>query len=52
MESILQTTLRDILIASLSLDDGLSKIQGISARNPDDYDILYDVDRTIVEQIL
>ncbi len=52
MESILQTTLRDILIASLSLDDGLSKIQGISSRTPDDSDILFDVARAIEEIIL
>ncbi|MHA1613584.1 MAG: hypothetical protein ACTSYJ_01995 [Candidatus Thorarchaeota archaeon] len=52
MESILQTTLRDILIASLSLDDGLSKIQGITARNPGDSDILFDVARAIEEIIL
>ncbi len=52
MESILQTTLRDILIASLSLDDGLSKIQGITSRTPDDSDILFDVARAIEEIIL
>ena len=52
MESILQATLRDILIASLSLDDGLSKIQGISFRNPDDSDLLFDIARAIEEIIL
>ena len=52
MESILQATLRDILIASLSLDDGLSKIQGISFRNTDDSDILFDIARAIEEIIL
>ena len=52
MESILQATLRDILIASLSLDDGLSKIQGISFRNPEDADVLFDVARAIEEIIL
>jgi len=52
VESILQTTLRDILIASLSLDDGLSKIQGISSRTPGDSDILFDVARAIEEIIL
>ena len=52
MESILQTTLRDILIASLSLDDGLSKIQSISFRNPEDSDLLFDIARAIEEIIL
>lgn len=52
MESILQATVRDILIASLSLDDGLSKIQGISPRNLEDSNILYDVARSIEEIIL
>lgn len=52
MESILQATLRDILIASLSLDDGLSKIQSISFRNPDDSDLLFDIARAIEEIIL
>ncbi|TFG32584.1 hypothetical protein EU528_03065 [Candidatus Thorarchaeota archaeon] len=52
MESILQATLRDILIASLSLDDGLSKIQGISFRNPEEADVLYDIARAIEEILL
>ena len=52
MESILQATLRDILIASLSLDDGLSKIQSISFRNPEDSDLLFDIARAIEEIIL
>ena len=52
MESILQATLRDILIASLSLDDGLSKIQGISFRNTEEADVLFDIARAIEEIIL
>jgi tetratricopeptide (TPR) repeat protein len=52
MESILQATLRDILIASLSLDDGLSKIQSISFRNPEDSDLLFGIARAIEEIIL
>ncbi|MFW9843869.1 MAG: hypothetical protein ACFFEV_04780, partial [Candidatus Thorarchaeota archaeon] len=44
--------LRDILIASLSLDDGLSKIQGISFRNSDEADVLFDIARAIEEIIL
>ncbi len=52
MESMLQATLRDILIASLSLDDGLSKIQGISVRTPKDSDLLFDIARAIEEIIL
>ena len=49
---MLQATLRDILIASLSLDDGLSKIQGISTSNSDDANILFDIARAIEEIIL
>ncbi|MGQ4911701.1 MAG: hypothetical protein ACP6KW_05970 [Candidatus Thorarchaeota archaeon] len=45
-------TLRDILCASLSLDDGLSKIQNISFRNSDEGDLLFDVARAIEEIIL
>jgi tetratricopeptide (TPR) repeat protein len=52
VESILQATLRDILIASLSLDDGLSKVQGISFRNPEDADVLFDIARALEEIIL
>ncbi|MHA1862570.1 MAG: hypothetical protein ACTSWA_02285, partial [Candidatus Thorarchaeota archaeon] len=52
MESILQATLRDILIANLSLDDGLSKIQGISVRTPAESDLLFDIARAIEEIIL
>lgn len=49
---MLQATLRDILIASLSLDDGLSKIQSISLRDSDDSDLLFDIARAIEEIIL
>jgi len=49
---MLQATLRDILIASLSLDDGLSKIQGITCKDSDESNILFDVARAIEEIIL
>jgi len=52
VESILQAILRDILIARLSLDDGLSKIQGISFRNPEEANVLFDIARAIEEIIL
>jgi tetratricopeptide (TPR) repeat protein len=52
VESLLLTALRDILCASLSLDDGLSMIQNISARNDDEANLLFDIARAIEEIIL
>ncbi|MFW9961145.1 MAG: hypothetical protein ACFFDV_09010 [Candidatus Thorarchaeota archaeon] len=52
MESLLLTALRDILCASLSLDDGLSMIQNISARDSDESNLLFDIARAIEEIIL
>ena len=52
MESLLLTALRDILCASLSLDDGLSMIQNISTRDNNESDILFDIARAIEEIIL
>ena len=52
MEALLQATLRDILCAALSLDDGLSKIQGITFRNPEESELLFDIARSIEEIIL
>ncbi|MBN2228727.1 MAG: hypothetical protein JW779_03965 [Candidatus Thorarchaeota archaeon] len=52
MESILLTTLRDVLCASLSLDDGLSAIQNITTRNNEESELLYDIARSIEEIIL
>jgi len=52
LEALLQATLRDILCAALSLDDGLSKIQGITFRNPEESELLFDIARSIEEIIL
>ncbi|MDH4213526.1 MAG: hypothetical protein OEV85_06365 [Candidatus Thorarchaeota archaeon] len=52
MESLLLTALRDILCASLSLDDGLSMIQNISARDSEESNLLFDIARAIEEIIL
>lgn len=52
MEALLQTTLRDILCAALSLDDGLSKIQGLPFKNSNESDLLFDIARAIEEIIL
>jgi tetratricopeptide (TPR) repeat protein len=52
VESLLLTALRDILCASLSLDDGLSMIQNISTRDSTESDLLFDIARAIEEIIL
>jgi tetratricopeptide (TPR) repeat protein len=52
VESLLHTALRDILCASLSLDDGLSMIQNISTRDSAETDLLFDIARAIEEIIL
>ena len=52
MEPVLLATLRDVLCASLSLDDGLSAIQNISIRTPEESDLLFDIARAIEEIIL
>jgi tetratricopeptide (TPR) repeat protein len=52
VESLLLTALRDILCASLSLDDGLSMIQNISTRDSNESDVLFDIARAIEEIIL
>ncbi len=52
METLLQATLRDVLCAALSLDDGLSKIQGIPFKNSDESNLLFDIARAIEEIIL
>ncbi len=49
MESVIVTALRDILCASMSLDDGLSTIQQMSG---DDAITAYEVARAIEEIIL
>ncbi len=52
MEPVLLATLRDVLCASLSLDDGLSAIQNISFRTPEESDLLFDIARALEEIIL
>lgn len=52
MEPVLLVTLRDVLCASLSLDDGLSSLQNIVSRTPEDSDLLFDIARSLEEIIL
>jgi len=49
LESRLIVTLRDILCANLSLDDGLSAVQNIPFTNNDESNILFDIARSIEE---
>jgi hypothetical protein len=52
VEPVLLATLRDVLCASLSLDDGLSAIQNITFRTPEESDLLFDIARALEEIIL
>ncbi|MFQ5833862.1 MAG: hypothetical protein ACE5H4_14235 [Candidatus Thorarchaeota archaeon] len=52
MESLLIVTLRDILCASLSLDDGLSAIQNLAIGSTQEKDVLFEVARAVEEIIL
>ncbi len=52
MDSSIQSILRDILCASISLDDGLSALQSIAYDHPDDIDLVYEIARAIEEIIL
>ncbi|MHA2114604.1 MAG: hypothetical protein ACXABM_03830 [Candidatus Thorarchaeota archaeon] len=52
MQSQLISTLRDILCATLSLDDGLSAVQNIPFNDADESNILFDIARSIEEIIL
>ena len=52
MESSLKAALREVLCASMSLDDGLSTIQNLSIGNPDNSQLYYEVARAIEEIIL
>ncbi|MHA2359926.1 MAG: hypothetical protein ACXAB5_06610, partial [Candidatus Thorarchaeota archaeon] len=52
MQPQLIATLRDILCANLSLDDGLSAVQNIPFDDTDESDILFDIARSIEEIIL
>jgi hypothetical protein len=51
LQTTLIATLRDILCANLSLDDGLSAVQNISFNDSDEADILFDIARAIEEII-
>ncbi len=50
--SLVQVTLRDILCASLSLDDALSAIQSAGASDPDNAETFYGLARAVEEIIL
>jgi len=52
VDSLLIVTLRDVLCASLSLDDGLSAIQNLAIGNTSDNEILFEIARVIEEIIL
>jgi len=52
VESLLIVILRDILCASLSLDDGLSAIQNLALGRPKENDLLFEIARSIEEIIL
>lgn len=52
MGSPIQVTLRDILCASLSLDDALSAIQNAGAADPENAETLYGLARALEEIIL
>ncbi|MBD3406603.1 MAG: hypothetical protein GF411_10855 [Candidatus Lokiarchaeota archaeon] len=52
MESALNATIRDILYASMSLDDGLSTIQSLGIRASADSELYFEIARVIEEIIL
>ena len=52
LQTMLIATLRDILCANMSLDDGLSAVQNISFNNTDEANTLFDIARAIEEIIL
>ncbi|MFX1606861.1 MAG: hypothetical protein ACFFDD_13285 [Promethearchaeota archaeon] len=52
MQDLLIATLRDILCANMSLDDGLSAVQNISFSDSDEANTLFDIARAIEEIIL
>ena len=52
MQAMLIATLRDILCANLSLDDGLSAVQNITFNDTDEANTLFDIARAIEEIIL
>ncbi|MFW9912254.1 MAG: hypothetical protein ACFFEU_07270 [Candidatus Thorarchaeota archaeon] len=52
MESLLIVTLRDVLCASLSLDDGLSAIQNLAIGNASENELLFEIARVLEEIIL
>jgi tetratricopeptide (TPR) repeat protein len=52
VESLLKAALREILCASLSLDDGLSTIQNLAVANTKNSDVFFEVARAIEEILL
>ncbi len=52
MESLLKAALREILCASLSLDDGLTTIQNLAVGNKRNSDLFFEVARAIEEILL
>jgi len=52
LKTMLVSTLRDILCANLSLDDGLSAVQNITFNDADEANTLFDIARSIEEIIL
>ncbi|MCF2136118.1 MAG: hypothetical protein K9W43_02670 [Candidatus Thorarchaeota archaeon] len=52
MVSQIQSILRDILCASVSLDDGLSALQSIARDHPEEVELAYEVARAIEEILL
>ncbi|HDD67111.1 MAG TPA: hypothetical protein ENG31_00630 [Candidatus Thorarchaeota archaeon] len=52
LDTPIMAILRDVLCASISLDDGLSALQGIVRTRPEEVDLAYEVARAIEEIIL
>ena len=52
LQTMLVATLRDILCANMSLDDGLSAVQNITFNDNDEANTLFDIARAIEEIIL
>ncbi|MHA1858297.1 MAG: hypothetical protein ACTSUU_02505, partial [Candidatus Thorarchaeota archaeon] len=52
LDTPIMAILRDVLCASISLDDGLSALQGIVRTRPEEVDFAYEVARAIEEIIL
>ncbi len=52
VESPIQSILYDVLCASISLDDGLSALQGIARDHPEDVELAFEIARAIEEILL